>query len=306
MKTLFTILTVLFVGFSINAQSIEEMKSMQADKQAMVDDLQAQIDAAKSEIGALQKEIDKLAGWRKGLNGLVGFSMSNSNGWVANPNPDATSSALNIGINAFANRNNDKYFWNNKAVITKSWQDVDLTKADAENDDDGLFDNGTVDIFNIQSLYGYKLNDKLAVSAMADMNTSIENFLSPGVLDFGVGMTWTPSPNLTVVAHPINYHLAFSGVDGVDTEGGLGSKIRADFNQTFNVAGKSITYTSTLMTFIPYSSNEPTLFEYTWLNSFSFNVWKGIGVGIGFGLRNAEFESPDTQSYTNFGLSYGF
>lgn len=306
MKTLITLFVLSLMGLQLQAQSVEELKAMQSEKQALVDDLQAQIDAAKSEISEIQSKLDIESGWQKGLNGLIGLSLNNSNGWVANPNPDASSSALNIGITAFANRKGEKYFWNNKAVLTKSWQDVDLSDGDMGAEDDGLFDNGTVDIFNLQSLYGYKLTDKLAVSAMADVNTSVENFLSPGVLDIGAGITWLPANNLTVVAHPLNYHLAFSGVDGVDSKGGLGSKIRIDYNQTFSIAGKDVTYTSTLMTFIPYTSNEPTLFEYTWLNSISFSIWKGIGVGFGFGLRNAEFEAVDTQSYTNFGLTYGF
>jgi len=306
MKTLLPLFTLCLVALNVQAQTVEELKAMQSEKQALVDDLQAQIDAAKSEISEIQKKLDIESGWQKGLNGLIGLALNNSNGWVANPNPDASSSALNIGITAFANSQGKKYFWNNKVFLTKAWQDVDLSDGDMAAEDDGLFDKGTVDIFNLQSLYGYKLSDNLAVSAMVDVNTSVENFLSPGVLDIGAGITWLPAANLSVVAHPFDYHLAFSGVDGVDSEGGLGSKIRIDYNQTFSIAGKDFSYTSTLMTYMPYSSNDPTLFEYTWLNSISFSIWKGIGVGFGFGLRNAEFEAVDTQSYTNFGLTYGF
>jgi hypothetical protein len=304
MRTYLVLLVTLFSSVGIFAQSVEELKEMQAEKKAVIADLQSQIDMSQSEVDDIQKAIDKLSGWKKGFSGLIGFDLNNSNGWIANPNPDASSSSLNIGLSAFANRSGDKYFWNNKAVITKSWQDVDLTEADSEAENDGLFDNGTVDIFNIQSLYGYKLEEKLALSAMADLNTSVENFLSPGVLDLGLGITWVPSSNMTVVVHPLNYHMAFSGVEGVDTEGAFGSKIRMDFNQAFNISGNELKWTTTLMSFIPYQSNDPTLFEYTWLNTLSIELWKGIGLGVGFGLRNAEFESTDTQSYTSLGLSY--
>ena len=304
MRTHLLLLAFMLLGFGLSAQSVDELKEMQAEKQSVISDLQSQIDVAQTEIDDIQKEIDVLSGWKKGLTGIFGFDLNNSNGWVANPNPDASSSALNIGLSAFANRSGEKYFWNNKAMLTKSWQDVDLTEADREAENDGLFDNGTVDIFNLQSLYGYKLDDKLALSGMADLNTSVENFLSPGVLDLGLGITWIPSSNLTVVVHPFNYHMAFSGVEGVDTEGAVGTKLRADFNQGFNLGGKELKWTTTLMSFIPYQSNEPTLFEYTWLNTISFELWKGIGLGIGYGFRKAEFESVDTQSYTSFGLSY--
>lgn len=304
---IYSLLTLLLISFTgLFAQSIEELKEMKAEKQAYIDDLQAQIDAAQSEIDGINNELDILSGWNKGFTGLVGFGLNNSNGWVANPNPDAKSSALNIGVTAFANKLGEKSFWNNKAVITKSWQDVDLSEGDANAEDDGLFDNGTVDIFNIQSLYGYKLSDQLAISAMADMNTSVENFLNPGVLDLGLGATWVPSSNMTVVVHPFNYHLAFSGVEGVETVGAFGAKVRADLNQPISLGNNTITWTTTLMSFIPYESNDPTMFEFTWLNTINFELWKGIGVGIGFGIRNAEFESADTQSYTSLGLSYGF
>ena len=300
MRIILTIMALVCAWTMTYSQNIDELKTMQAEKKAIISDLQSQIDAAQTEVNSLQKEIDKLSGWRKGFSGIVGFDINNSNNWAANPNPDASSTALNIGLTGFANRVGEKYFWNNKAVVTKSWQDVDID--DTETDD--LFDNGTVDIVNLQSLYGYKLNDKLAISAMGDMNTSLWNFLNPGVLDLGLGVTWLPSANMTVVVHPFNYHLAFSGVDGVSTEGAVGAKIRADYNQAFSIGGKKVNWNSTLMSFIPYQSNEPTLFEYTWLNTLTFELWKGIGVGVGFGLRNAEFESESTQSFSSLGLSY--
>ena len=161
-----------------------------------------------------------------------------------------------------------------------------------------------MDILNFQSLYGYKLSDKWAISAMGDLNTSLGNIFDPGTLDFGLGATWVPNSNMTVVIHPFNYRVAFSGAEGVSSESAVGAKVRADYTQAFNIAGKDMNWSTTLMTFIPYQSKEPTLFEYTWLNTLSFEIWKGIGVGVGFGLRNAEYESVDSQTYFSFGLSY--
>ena len=293
----------------VQAQTLEELQSLKAEKEAAIGDLQGKINTLQAEVDGIQLDIDKLSGWRKGFSGILGFDFNKSNGWIANPNPNAYSAALNLGLTAYANKEMEKSFWNNKAIATKSWQDVDLNESDSSNENDNLFDNGTVDILNLQSLYGYKLSEKLAVSAMGDLNTSIGNFLSPGVLDIGAGLTWLPASNLTVVFHPLNYHIAFSGVDGVDTKGGFGAKFRADYTETFNLAGKDLNWTSTLMSFIPYSGSEaeqPSLFEYTWLNTLSFEVWKGIGVGIGFGLRKAEFENSDTQRYQSLGLSYNF
>lgn len=304
MKKIFTLLTLCLVfGSTTFAQTIDELRAMKAEKEAVAAAKQGEVDALNSELISLQDQINKLAGWRFGLAGLVGFNFNNSNGWVSNPNPNASSSALNIGITAFANQDKEKYFWNNKMLITKAWQDVNTAEVE---DNVGLFDQGTVDIFNINSLAGYKLSDKFALSGMGELNTSLGNFLSPGTMDIGLGATWLPIENMTVVIHPLNYHFAFSGLDNVDSESALGAKIRVDYAREILVLGKKVAWSTTLSSFIPYQKTTPTLMEYTWLNTLSFEVWKGIGVGISGGIRNAEYESPDVQSYYALGLSYGF
>ncbi len=300
MKQIFTI-CMLFVCAFASAQSMAELKEMKAEKEAMLAEKQAEVDAIAGEVAALSSDIEKMSGWIKGYNGLVGFDFNKSNNWVSNPNPDASSSSLNITLNGFANKITDDYFWRNKGVLSKAWTDIDLSDADNTTEDDGLFDNGTVDILNLSSLYGRSISDQFALSGLGELNSSLGNFLNPGTLDLGVGVTWTPPVNdLVVVIHPLNYHFAFSGIDGLESTGALGAKLRADFNRTFGKVG----YTSTLTSFIPYQEKDPTLFEYTWINSLAFNVWNGIGVGVSFGLRNAEFEFADTQSFYSVGLSY--
>ena len=309
MKIKFLLSFMLMACFTITqAQSVDELKAMQAEKAAQAADFTAKAGAAQAEVDALQTQIDKLIGWRKGFGGLIGFDWNKSNGWIANPNPDATSTSLNIGLNAYALMDKEKVFWHNKGIINKAWSDVDLSDSDQE-DDEGLFKNGTVDILNISSLAGYKISDKFALSGLGELNTSIENFLNPGTLDIGVGATWLPTQNMTVVIHPFNYHVGFSAVDGVSSMGSFGAKIRVDYFQDFNISSKAVKWTTTLTSFIPYKGadeGEPNLFEYMWLNTLSFELWKGIGVGLGWGLRNSELESPDVQSYTSVGLSYGF
>jgi len=139
-KLLFTI--CLSLGFiAIQAQSLEELKTMQADKQGKIADLQAQIDATNAELDGIQKEIDVLSGWRKGLNGLIGFNFNRSFGWVANPNPRSRATSLNLGLTAYANYDKDKLFLHNKGIITESWQDIDKSDADRTVQGDGLFKN---------------------------------------------------------------------------------------------------------------------------------------------------------------------
>jgi hypothetical protein len=302
-------LYILFIGLMVfavnmNAQSLEELKAKKADLASQAAAKQAEVNALNGEIGSLNSQIDILSGWTKGFSGNIGFDFNKSKNWVASPNADASSSSLAISLASFANKMSEKTMWRNKGLLNMAWQDVNL--VDSDLDTTGLFDNGTVDILNLSSLYGYRIHPKFAITTLAELNTSVRNFVNPGAFDFGVGGTWTPSNNLVVVVHPLNYHAGLSRTDGIDGAGALGLKLRADYTNTYNLAGKNMNLSSTLTGFIPYSTPEGTngVMEYTWVNSISFELWKGIGVGIGAGLRKADFESSDTQSYYTLGLSY--
>lgn len=317
-QTLVYLAILLLSSTALMSQSMEELKEMHVEKMAAISDLESKIAGLQTEADGLQAEIDKLSGWRKGINGILGFDWNNNSGWVANPNPDARSSSLSIGLTGYLLNDREKTFWYNKGIIQKAYQDVDLNDADRSATDDGLLDNGTVDLLNISSLAGYRVTEKLAISGLAELNTSIGNFLDPGTLDIGVGVTWLPLKNLTVVVHPLNYHYAFAGIDGLSSTGAFGAKFRVDYFNDFNVSGVDVNWTSTLTGFVPYGGNidpvtltdgtvfNPGLTEYSWINTLSFNVWQGIGVGFGWGLRKADFESSNTQSYYTVGLSYSF
>ena len=79
---------------------------------------------------------------------------------------------------------------------------------------------------------------------------------------------------------------------------------------------------SNLSVFQSYQSQN--LSNWTWTNSFGYNIWKNIGVGLDFGLRDnkqealnyalkdgddtATFDNVDNklQTYWMFGLNYSF
>ena len=298
--------------------TLEELKAKKAEIQKELDTSSAETARLQGEVADLEKQINQLSGWMTGFTGLIGFDVMRSNQWIANPNPTSQSTGLAIGITAFANRESRKDFWNNKLILNKAWQRVDLDGTDESS----LFDNGTVDLLNFSSLAGYKLNPKFALSGLAEFNSSVSSFLQPGTLDIGVGATWKPTNNLVVVVHPLNYRVSWSDFENVASEGALGAKFRADYQNEFLIATRKIAWSSTLTSFLPYSNNkttldevdefgEPTgdtreagLFEWTWLNTFSFQVWKGVGVGFNFGLRRADFEFQDMQSFYGLGLTY--
>ena len=159
------------------------------------------------------------------------------------------------------------------------------------------------DIFSLTSLFGYKITPDIAVSILGQYNSSIvKNFNSPGILDLGAGATWTPHqlPNFVLTVHPLNYHIVFQKGD-LETQKALGAKIFASY---FANIYKGIKWSTGLTGFLEYGKSDPSLNEYTWTNTLSLPAFHGIGIGLGFGLRNSALESDKLQSYYNIGLSY--
>jgi len=311
--------TLIVTSFGLlTAQNLTDLKTQQAEKIGYIADLQAQIDAAQGEVDAIQDEINKLSGWRKGISGIVGFDWNRSKGWVANPNPESRATSLNFDLTGYLLNDREKTFWHNKANVVKAWNDVDSPIDD--NDNIGLFDSGTIDLLNVSSLAGYKISEQVAISGQAELITSNGNFIMPGTFDLGVGVTWLPIENLTVMVHPLNMNVAFPSKLredlGYNTSFTFGAKARVDYFQDFVILGKDVNWNSTLTAYLPYTSLDevpatsesvaftPKVNNYTWLNNFSFEIWRGIGVGLGWGLRKADFESDDLQAYSNVGLSY--
>jgi len=299
---------------TINAQTKEELQSQKAEKQAAADALQA-------EANAIQAKIDALPGWRKGAFGTIGGSISEFNNWYSQAAANNSSGNIGFTVNGFANLNQEKFFWNNSANINLGWVKLDNKDNPLDSED---FEQ-TTDVFNISSLYGRKLSEKFAISALAEYRTTIlDNFNDPGYLDFGVGATWTPIQNLVVVIHPLNYNFVFSKNNSV-FESSLGAKIVADYTRQIG----AVSFKSNLSMFQSYKS--ANLSNWTWINSFSYKLWKKIGVGFDVGLRDNRQESlnfqrgllgdgvdPETltfdsdafdnklQTYWLLGLSYAF
>jgi FtsZ-binding cell division protein ZapB len=317
----FILLLVLSAG-ALQAQTIEELKAKKTQLMEAQGAKQAEADAFNGELTDLSKQIELLSGWQTGISGLLGLNFGSSNNWQANANRNSSSSTLNIGINGYANNIKEKTFWRNTLNTNISWQGLDNDTKD-NVDGGGFLENRNGDVLIVSSLYGLRLSKDIAATALADLNTSVFNFLNPGTVDVGIGATWTPSsiPNLVVVAHPLTYNFAFSGVEGVESQSALGAKIKATY--ALELPG-GVAWSSNLGVFLPYSNekteisfldeanvlqtSEEGLFAYTWINSFNIaDLWKGVGLGFTVGIRQAGFEyPPGLQSYTALGLTYGF
>lgn len=315
MKKIVLSLSLLLASFSLFAQSEDELKKELSEKKAS-------ISALEGEAGAIQAKIDALPGWKKGAFGTLGGSIGGFDNWYTQASPNNSTGTIGLTVNAFANLNREKDFWRNSLNLNLGW-----VKFDDKDDplDDDTFQTAT-DIFNISSLYGYKITEKFAVSALAEYRTSVLQgaFNDPGYLDIGIGGTWTPITDLVVVVHPLNYNFVFSEGDS-QFESSLGAKIVADYTRKIG----AISFKTNLSAFLSYEDADYS--NWQWTNGFSYTLFKKIGVGFDFGLRGNKqeafnagsgltefinagntdaFELEDTdnkvQSFWNLGLSYAF
>ena len=305
-KILITLVCLCSITFSFS-QDKEALNKQKAEKQAEVDKYQGEVDA-------IQSQIDALPGWRYGAFGTLGGSISEFNNWYAQGSPNNSSGNIGFTVNGYANKIEDTYFWRNSLTLNLNW--VKLNDKDDETDDENF--KPTTDVFNISSLYGYELTEKWALSAFGEYRTTIlDNFNDPGYLDLGIGITWTPIKDLIVVIHPLNYNFVFAD-DTAIFDSSLGAKIVADYTKKIG----QLNIKSNLSVFQSYKSED--LSNWTWTNSLGYTVWKNIGVGLDFGLRdnkqealnyfvntletNDTFDTVDNklQTFWTFGLSYNF
>jgi Protein of unknown function (DUF3078) len=305
------ILSLAIVCFTIGtlgAQTTEEMIALKEAKAAELTGLEAQlteltgkVDALKTEVADLTDKITPYPRWDIGAHGNFGFNFSNFTDWLSKDKPNTNAVALTFTGNGFANLDQKKYFWRNKLNLTLGWQKFD----DKEDPDDNGFES-TADAMTINTLFGYKLSDKWALSTLAEYRSSvINNFNNPGYLDLGAGATWTPVTDLVVVIHPLNYNLIFFE-DGFDYKSTFGTKILADYKRQIT---KGIAWSSSLSMFLSYEGADYS--NWTWINGLTTKV-KGIGVGFDIGLRGNKQEALEAglsdnplQTYYVFGLTYG-
>ncbi|MGB5361157.1 MAG: DUF3078 domain-containing protein [Eudoraea sp.] len=304
------LLLALFVLGSVYtyAQTEDELKAAKASKSDSIAAIQGRADA-------IQAQIDALPGWKVGAFGTIGGSFSGFNNWYAQASPNNSAGTIGFTVNGFANRDEPKYFWRNALTLNLNW--VKFDDKDDPNDQKGF--RQATDVFNLSSLYGRKLSEKFAISGLMEYRTTIlSNFNDPGYLDIGVGATWTPVKDLYVVIHPLNYNFVFSSTDAI-FESSLGAKIVADYSKEFG----AVKFRTNMSVFQSYKNSN--LSNWTWTNSFSYTLWKMIGLGFDFGLRKNKQEAlnysvntlgnttdtfdtvnNDLQTYWTLGLSYKF
>lgn len=298
---LFALIGLFMLNFSFG-QTMEELAAEKAKKAAQVAELQGQIDGLNGEIAGIEEKLVIWPRWETGAFGTVGLGFNGFSDWVSRTQPNIASSSISVALNGYANHLAKDYFWRNGANLNMGW--VKFDDKDNPDDIDGF--QQSADAINLTSLFGYKFSEKLAASTLAEYRSTIlTNFNNPGYLDIGVGATWTPVKDLIVVIHPLNYNFVFAD-DSLNFESSLGAKIVADYTKELV---KGVNWKTNLSIFQSYKSSD--LSNWTWVNSFGFQVFKGIGVGLELGLRSNKQESiaagltdNPLQSYYVAGLSY--
>ena len=274
-KIILSLCFVLTASIALS-QTADELKAEKKEKKDSIAAIQKRVDA-------LQKQLDNLPGWKFGAFGTIGGTFSGFDNWYSQGNPNVNSGNIGFTVNAFANKKEPTYFWRNALNVNLAW--VKYDDKDDPTDDDSFQES--TDVFNISSLYGYKLTEKLAISALGEYRTTLlSNFNDPGYLDLGVGATWTPLDNLTVTVNPFNYNIVFSSGDNI-YESSTGAKFLVDYTRKIG----AINFKSNLSAFVSYKSQDYS--NFTWINSFGYTLWKNIGVGFEFGLRDNKQEALD-------------
>jgi len=311
------VIILLIVGLqaigSLSAQTVEELEARQKAKKDTIARLE-------KEVKKIQDQLDSIPAMKKGWETealvTIGFNLSNFNNWFQKATPNSAGGAIGITVNSTANYEDSIQFWRNASGLNLGW--VRFDDRDDPDDHDGY--NQATDLFNISSLYGRKFSKMLAASGRVEFRSSIlNNFNDPGYLDLGVGGTWEPAKGVYTTVHPLNAGLVFAD-SGSIYESTFGAKVVADYSKKL---ASVISFKSNFSGFISYQDVNRS--NWTWTNTFSYTLWKNIGIGLETGFRqnhqealdhainltgsdDANFDTVENklQSYFLSGISYKF
>ena len=118
MKRVIFALIFLMGTAQLIAQTEEELKADLANKKDSIANIQGRVDA-------IQAKIDALPGWKVGAFGTIGGSLSDFNNWYAQGFPNNSAGNIGFTVNAFANLQEEKFFWRNALNTNLSWVKLD-------------------------------------------------------------------------------------------------------------------------------------------------------------------------------------
>lgn len=174
-------------------------------------------------------EIDSTKAWSITAQNTLMLNQAAFSNWVGG-------GANNIGWLAGVNYNmtyeKDKTLWENIVIL-----------GYGQNNTQGVGTRKTQDVINLSTNYGYEVTKNWYASVGASLLTQfapgyedgnnpaaakISNFMAPGYVNLGVGMTYKPNDNLTVSLRPANARWTFVLDKDLQLAGNYGLKHDGD------------------------------------------------------------------------------
>ncbi len=307
-KIYILIFSYTFFSYSQELKTLKD--SLQLKKIAYTKQKQ-KLNQLQKEMSEIENKINFLKGFVLNAIGTIGVDFSKSTNWYANSRPNLYSEHIITTFNISAKLERKKIFWNNASTVNLGWKKID--DIDTPTKEDIKYENKT-DEFKLSSLFGYKLKHNFSISSLAEYRTTlIENFNDPSFLNIGIGSTWTRK-KITITINPLDGNIIFSkNKPAKNYKSSLGGKLAINFSPTFN----RIKLISNFTSFISYKSSDYS--EWTWANVIQYPIWRKLGLGVNFNLRQNKqqvFNNPTTkfkslkdtentlQTFWLFGLSY--
>lgn len=303
-KTITILLSTFLLCVASYAQSTTETDSLTIEKSLLseISEHQMVIDSLRSILKAIEDKAITYPYWTFGGGTLSGFDFNNFSNWAnRGDNFNSSASSFTLGANGFANQKGKNYFWRNRTRINLGWQRFQRSNTD----EDAQFQK-IADMMRIVSHYGYNINPKLAMSTLTEWESNlISQDINVSYLDVSVGFTYTPNDNFVSIMHPINYEVALS--DDQNIESSPGAKLIMEYT---NIIEQRLSLASQFTGFLSYEEID-FLSNFTWTNRVNIKVLKGLGIGLEYALRVSPQETfeinltdENLQSYFVMGMSF--
>lgn len=243
--------------------------------------------------GQEKKEAENAEGWKYTANVGLNISQTSFSNWALG----GEGSVGGVGVlNLGANYKEGKHSWDNSFVGQYGLQKID-----------GQETKKSIDMFDINSKYGYAIAPKWSLAALVGIKSQfakgynyldnggkakISNLFAPGYATTALGFDYKPNDWFSALLSPITGKHTFvldddlskAGAFGVDA----GDKYRAELGAMINAKMqkdimKNINLASTLTLFSAYTNNFGNV-DVTWDMALSMKVNKYISATISTSL----------------------
>ncbi|MEM6642669.1 MAG: DUF3078 domain-containing protein [Bacteroidota bacterium] len=237
--------------------------------------------------------------WRSGGSSALTLSQVSLTNWAAG---GQNSVAINANFSGFANRTKNRGKWENSLDLAYGLINQEESSGFSKSDD----------LINFVTKYSYKINKsnrKWFFTSLLDFRTQfdagfattaeieqISDFMAPGYLTLGTGVSYDPTDQLSFSYQPLtgkftfvlNQMLADEGAYGVDpvilaeddsTILIPGKRSRAEFGSFFRAKYKNDIFESRLELFTGYTENRGEI-DVNWQNSLIMKVTKVISINV--------------------------